>query len=260
MEYGPLRDSSGPAIIYLDYAQPRELAWWKVIVSRGIGWSIASGQISPWAVRVEDIRLGIAGEADVDQQQPPAREAARYLARLCHAYDLGSQCSAALAAADLTLPLHASTAPSKPATIELPQPSFPARATSPGQLDCPIESNHPGYYMSLSLCPWIFGPALWSVFWEPEVPCNFAGAWLGPITSVLNPIITNVAPLWLGVAICGRRAIVKSILPSLAELRDCPHARPVVDSAAWTGVPQSFMDIHPPGPYLRNGMVARADV
>lgn len=224
--YDPVLDSPSSLEIDLDYALPQELAWWKAIASCGVGWSIADGQVSPWAVRVEDIGLCIlARGADGYQRPPTAGEAACYLARLCYAYDLGSQCSAALAAA-LTLPLHASTAPLKPTAIELPRSSFPARVTSPGQLDYqdfPAEFSHLGYYMSLSLCPWIFGPALWSVFWEPEVPCNFAGAWLGPITSILDPIIsddnlellakilsfTTVAPLWLGVTLCGRRANCK---------------------------------------------------
>ncbi|KAK1768138.1 hypothetical protein QBC33DRAFT_577788 [Phialemonium atrogriseum] len=241
--YNPVLDSPSSLEIDLDYALPQELAW-KAIASCGVGWTIADGQVSPWAVRVEDIGLCIlARGADGYQRPPTAREAACYLARLYHAYDLGSQCSVVLAAA-LTLPLHASTAPLKSASIELPRPSFPARVTSPGQLDYqdfPAEFSHLGYYMSLSLCPWIFGP----------------------ITSILNPIISNdnlellakilsftvVAPLWLS-----------SILPSLAKLQDCPHAQPAVDSAAWTSMPQSFINLHPPGPYLRDGMVSRSDV
>lgn len=279
MEYGQLLDSSGstetnPVLkLDLDYAQPHELAWWKAIASRGVGWSMAGGQVSPWAVRVDDIGLEIAGKADITQHPPTAREAACYLARLCHAYGLGSQRIAAIAAA-LTIPLHASTAMMKSVTIDLPKPSFSVRVAPPGQKRCPTEFKRLSYYMSLSICPWIFGPSLWSIFWEPGVPCNFAGAWLGPITEILNPIIednnlellarvlsfTNVAPLWLGVALCGRQAVVEAIIPSLAQLRDYPYGRPDVDSAVWTGVPQSFMDISPPGPYLRNGMVSRADV
>ncbi|KAL1850456.1 hypothetical protein VTK73DRAFT_9677 [Phialemonium thermophilum] len=278
MEYGAVLEAPDGPELHLSYATPPERAWWKAIVSPGTGWSIAGGQISPWAVRIEDLGIRIAGDADADpgRRPPTSRQAAQYVARLCSAYDLGSQCSAALAAA-LSLPLHASIAPLKSTTIELPPPSFTTGAACPEQQrfpPLPKEFRHLGYYLSLSLSPWILGPALWSVFWDPAVPCHFAGAWLGPILAVLDPVITSnnmellakllsftkVAPLWLGVALCGRRAIVKSILPSLAELRDYPHARPVVDSAAWTGVPQSFMDIHPPGPYLRDGMIARADV
>lgn len=129
--------------------------------------------------------------------------------------------------------------------------------------------------MSLSICPGIFGPLLWSVFWEPGVACNFAGAWLGPIETVLRPIIennelellakvlsfTSVAPLWLGLALCGPRAIIKSVLPSITRLTEYGHTEPHIDSAAWTGIVQSFLHVHPPGPYLQDdGMVSRADV
>ena len=103
---------------------------------------------------------------------------------------------------------------------------------------------------------------MWSVFWEPGIPCNFAGAWLGPIVSVLQPIIddnnlellakilsfTRVAPLWLGAALCGPKGKVGTIIPSLNKLHDYMWTRPSINSAAWICVPQSFMHIHPPGP------------
>jgi hypothetical protein len=49
-------------------------------------------------------------------------------------------------------------------------------------------------------------------------------------------------------------------MPFLDELRSYPHTHPSVDAAAWTGIPQSFMDIHPPGPYLQGGKISRANI
>ena len=40
--------------------------------------------------------------------------------------------------------------------------------------------------MILSLAPGYFGSALWSIFWEPDIPCNFTGAWVGPTSDVLR--------------------------------------------------------------------------
>ncbi len=52
---------------------------------------------------------------------------------------------------------------------------------------------------------------------------------------IIGTYLSHTLELWLGVALCGRRAIIKSILPSLAELRDYPYFRPDLDAAAWTG-------------------------
>ena len=62
MEYLPRQPSNSQLpTLRLDYALPQERAWWKAIVARGIGWSIASKHLphpkakaSPWAVQVED--------------------------------------------------------------------------------------------------------------------------------------------------------------------------------------------------------------
>ncbi|CAM6002547.1 unnamed protein product [Sphagnum balticum] len=263
---------SGSVEIHLSYASSEELIWWKAIVARGVGWTIG-GEFSPWAVQVNNLDLEIAGNIDVIDTPPTAIQAASYLARLCNAFDLGNQYSAALAAA-LSLPLHRSTSLQKPAAIELPCPLLSTCTGSPGQCQNLIDFKLLGRYMALSLDPNYFGSAMWSIFWEPDVPCNFAGAWLGPINNVLRPIIldnklellakvlsfTNVAPLWLGVALCGRTTIINSILPFLDELRPYPYVRPFANVAAWTGIPQSFMDKYPSGPYLQNGRISRANV
>ncbi len=274
LHYEPLDSPSGSVKINLDYALPQELTWWKAIVARGSAYSItADNRHSPWGVLVDSLDLEIVGEIDVHHSPPTPRQAAGYLARLCSAYDLGDQCSAALAAA-LTLPLHRSTAPFGPVTIELPRPLLSIRVEPPGQAQYPTDFRHLGRYMTLSLSPSYFGSILWSVFSEPNVPCNFAGAWLGPIGDVLRPIVernklellakvlsfTNAAPLWLGLALCGPGKIIKSIIPFLDKLQAFPHTFASVDAAAWTGIPQSFMDFHPPGPYVQEGKISRADV
>lgn len=278
----PSEQSGGPrSQVRLDYALSQERAWWKALVTPGIGYSISGADlspddkmVSPWAVQVQDIGIDVSGEVVVGRRPPSAREAAQYIARLCRVFGLGNQCSAALAAA-LTFPLHASIVGGKSAMVELPRPSLTSYLSRPAQDDPPPEFPHIGYYMSLSLCPGIFGPLLWSVFWEPGVTCNSAGAWLRPIETVLRPIIekdelellakvlsfTSAAPLWLGLALCGPRAIVKSILPSITQLAEYIHTKPDIDSAAWTGIVQSFLHVQSPGPYLQDdGTVSGADV
>ncbi len=250
--------------INLDYASSQELAWWRAITRPGIGWSIQGDQVAPWAIYVEDLGLEVLGNGISKQSPtaPTASQAAQYLDRLCRAFGLGTQRSAALAAA-LSLPLHSTAA--RP-TIELPKPSLSSRVTSP-ENSKPPELALLNYYMTLSLSPRILGSSLWSVFWEPDVPCNFAGAWVGPILAVLGPIIqdnnlellakvlsaTRMAPLWLGITLCGRQAIINSITPSLRQGRSYSHTQPNIDAAAWTNAPQSFMDTCPKGPIFRKG-------
>ncbi|CAM1508768.1 Fc.00g056160.m01.CDS01 [Cosmosporella sp. VM-42] len=260
------------ATLDLHYASPQERRWWKAIVARGIGWSISDERTSPWAIEVGDIGFEILDCVESNEGPPTAREAACYLSRLCNAYGLGSQSSAALAAA-LTIPLHASATSPRPAEIKLPKPAFTTHPICSDSTSISTDFNLIGYLMTLSLCPWAMGPALWSVFWDPDVPCNFAGAWLLPIAAALQPIISNdclerlakvlsftaVAPLWLGLAICGRQPVINSIYPSLAKLQDYPFFRPNVDAAAWTGVAQSFIDCHQTRP-CHDGTISRADV
>lgn len=223
MTYGRHGPSIGPsphpgAILDLDYASIQEKRWWKSIVSLGTGWSMAGTRISLWAVSIDNIGVDVETGIDDDDKPPPtASEAACYLFRLCDAYDLGNQSSAALAAA-LTIPLHADISFFDPSEIELPQPTFATSATCSVSNRASAEFDLIDHLMTLSLSPWVIGPSLWSVFWDPEVPCNFAGYWLFPIAASLQPIInqnkmevlakamspTIAGPLWLGLAICGR--------------------------------------------------------
>lgn len=276
VEYLPLPEAStqiASTVLHLEYASPGEQRWWKAITASGQGWTVSGSKPSPWATVVQDLDVSIAGDPEDNQRPPTAREAAHYLSRFCEAYDLGSQCTAALAAA-LTIPLHANINSFKSVEIQLPKPSFNTYSGltgSPPHL--PAEFDLIGYYMTLSACPWVLGPSLWSVFWCPDVPCNRAGAWLQPISDILEPIIQNndmellarvmsfspMSPLWLGLAICGRRAIIKCILPSLTKLYDYPFSHPFIDAAVWTGMAQSFLNFGLSGPSA-DGMVSRADV
>jgi hypothetical protein len=61
-------------------------------------------------------------------------------------------------------------------------------------------------------------------------------------------------------ALCGRKVVVNSIVPSLRELHDYPHTLPNLDAAAWTGTRQSFMDAPQSGLTGPPESVSRADV
>jgi hypothetical protein len=80
----------------------------------------------------------------------------------------------------------------KSAAIELPKPSFTIYyAHSESSRSVPTDFHLIDYYMTLSICPWVLGPSLWSIFWSPHVPFNRVGAWMAPIVDVLGPVIQN---------------------------------------------------------------------
>lgn len=263
--------------VSLPYARPAERRWWRAVTAPGVGWSLANGGMTPWATDVAEEGLGLsiaAMDADVAETPPTARQAARYLARLCAFFRLGSQSSAALAAV-LTFPLHA------PRHMRDAAPSAchgRGRGRGRGRVnddddddddDCalPSEFAHLSYYMTFSLSPRVIESALWSVFWAPDVPCHLAGAWIQPAAAVLTPILrtdtgavrpdanlellakvlsgTRAAPLWLGVALCGYGRVVQSIVSYLSRLWLPGHAVPTRTAAAWTGLPICFLHTLP---------------
>lgn len=89
-----------------------------------------------------------------------------------------------------------------------------------------------------------------SVFGEPSVPCTHSGASVLPIGDILTPIAlgghlelhakvlsyTQASPLWLGSALCGKAAGVRSVLDSCMW-----RSAHTLDTAAWTGIAASFM-------------------
>lgn len=256
----------------LSYASDQEIRWWKAIVAPGSGWSIEGQRTSPWALSMEDFDVSVAGELASDYPPPLAEQAASYLHRFCCFFGLGRQSVAALSTT-LSVPLQANINSRGPASITLPAPSFSAQVSHRNLHGLPPEMQHLGRYMTLSLSTSVFGALLWSIFWEPGIPCNFAGAWITPIRALLEPIIQNgeledlvratsgshVSPLWLGIALCGRVTIVKRIVPFLKYLTAYPEFRPNSNAAGWTGLALSFMDFYrlqPP----RNGTVTREDV
>jgi len=135
--------------------------------------------------------------------------------------------------------------------------------------------------MTLSICPQYLGSAIWSIFWEPGIQCNLASAWLGSIHQVIKPILEagdmerlakvfalrrpRLAPLWLGIFLCGCTEVTDMIGSYLTTLKEQPYygslAGPDPDVAVWTGSRQSFFDEDSSGPYVGpNICVPRADL
>jgi hypothetical protein len=103
------------------------------------------------------------------------------------------------------------------------------------------------YYMSLSSNPQFLSSALWGIFWEPGIDCNFVSAWFEPIIHVIQPLVESrevlghllahrnpsVGQLWYGVLACGHTATFISIVHFLKSLIAPTFPRPMPDIAAW---------------------------
>jgi hypothetical protein len=210
----------------------------------------------------------------------PHTEATYFLLELAELFDLGTQPTAAFSAA-LLLPFHNF----QDLTPNLPRPVLPtytgayrengSSRTVLGYVD------DLQYYMTLSISPRCLSSAIWSIFWEPGISCNLASAWLGAIHHTLLPILKDsdlqilaivfafrrprLAPLWLGICICGSSAIAEMIQSYLTTLEESPYSRsladPDLDIAAWTASPQSFLDEPTSYPYVGSNIsVTRADL
>jgi len=271
------RPPTPPVSIPVDlrYARSKEFEWWKTLITPGISISIGDspGSFSPWSLVIEDLAgLKLIGRCaqTTSPHLPSARQAAGYLARLCSAYNLGNQSSAALAAA-LCFRIHRRSRRLSVPKLRLVLSRLPGSTRPSDKPTVPSEFNHLRYYMTLGLSHHALPVLLESIFWDPSVPCNHAGQWLRPIRMILDPIVTSgdrellaktianaslkVSPLWLGVLLCGD-------YPYLLNIMDWYHwnSRSTVDVAAWTGIPRSFLSLQPTGPHLEGGHVTRSNV
>jgi hypothetical protein len=277
-----VRPQSSEVVIHLGDASRKLVRWVCALLVQGPGW-LVKGRLPPWTTyyygyqRFSVITTRQLKELE-KEEAPSSSVAAALLIEFCQLYPFGSQPTAAFFAA-LVLPFHNK----RGFHPQLPMP----RIHGPqGRHSQPLDRiqdyvNDLPYYMTLSICPRYLGSAVWSIFWEPGVPCNLASAWLGSIHQVIKPLLEvgsmemlakvfalrrpQLAPLWLGIFVCGCTEILDMIGSYLTTLEEQPYfgswARPDPDVAVWTGSHQSFFDETCSGPYIgQNALVPRADL
>lgn len=263
----------GYGTVNLNYATKEELGWWQLITTPGIYFAAQNNEeCLPWSISPDKhgglrfIPNDSHQEVQIDKL-PSASQAAVYVHRLCHVYGLQNQCSAALAAA-ISLPSQRKFSPCH-SQVLLPRPKLLSQLNPlVVSEDLPPGFDTLGYYMTLSTCRRVYSSCLESVLWKPNVACNAAGAVLRSIYNLLHPIIesrdfeliskvlacSKAAPLWLGMALCSKVSSISTVLQHGA----CSRGQ--AETAAWTGIPQSFMDIPPCSPFLKDGVVSRANI
>ncbi|KAK2867796.1 hypothetical protein FQN49_003464 [Arthroderma sp. PD_2] len=274
-------------VVDLGNASEDAARWWIALLSSGQGWKAIVSRdsdrfhLSPWSVEVDyetNSKVGVKtmqSHTALSKSTPPSSlQALEYLVEFCTLHDTHSQLFAALAVA-LTLPTHNQYRIS---------PSLPLLGGRHAFGELAISSNIPElyddlpYYMAMSCHCRAVISSLCGVFWQQDVPCNLVSPWLHPILNeipdlssdpsfpaqnVLLAIICAIrcpplAPLWFGATLSG----LSSLIINLAG-NGTPPLNP--DASAWTGCPQSFMDMPGSGSYYiqtssDNKIISRADV
>ncbi|KAJ5594846.1 uncharacterized protein N7459_001054, partial [Penicillium hispanicum] len=250
--------------------------WWSALLAPGEGWEAfvtrdPADFVAPWSIiRTCETTFFIKHKTlSPDSNSGPlsSKKAFEVLAEFALSHQLGSQFSIALATA-LTIPLHRYY--TLTARLPFPKPmcgkksSHSVEAMPPMWLRLMEELP---YYMTLSCNPELMMSILCGSFWEPGVPCNLVSPWLHPVLNeVLGglPIKSGHDQEVLGLMCAIRRPsiIISGLGPTILEM--VKMGMPPLDhnGFAWTGCPQSFMDISGSGPYTSEtpSFIMRQDV
>ncbi|KAL9015507.1 MAG: hypothetical protein Q9185_007097 [Variospora sp. 1 TL-2023] len=253
----------------------RRIRWFAAILAPGSGFQVISHQgdghryHSPWALSLATqksyfhIRPGKDyQDLEVSGRTPlNSYEALHSLVDSCNREGVSKhQLHAALATA-LLFPTH-NYLNVHPA---LPHPTAGNPSSSPIKPSCEDADqlfNDLPYYITLSCGGDIINSTLCGVFWNPQVPSNLASPWLQPLMDLKGmKSVQSTTGCYAEVLamICARRAPNVAFLSIGAAtsgltstiLEQVRTGQPPLErhAYAWTGVPQSFMDIAGEGKY-----------
>ncbi|KAK3312495.1 hypothetical protein B0H66DRAFT_570749 [Apodospora peruviana] len=291
----------GPHDVVLDLrapASPQLVRWLCAVLAPRLGWCV-SGRFPKWATRVDgNISFVIVSDVQVQlaEHPPNSKQATELLVELCDLFGLGTadseQHSNFASQAPYTAAFLAALAVPLYRTHELkPKMAVTAlKRSKGGRMSCAESARiHQyvadlNYYMTLSADTYGSHSTLWSMFWQPDIPCNLVGPWLGGTHDALKLLIadrnvsalTNVFALrrprvamwWLGVLLLGSPAVWDDMVIWLetAEGRfggrglgaiSCPD----ITFSAWIGSSNTFLDQEVTDTYqCETDLVPRADI
>lgn len=269
-------------------ASPKLVRWICAVLSPKLGWHAEEGELPPWAALCDgDVQFSISTDTPIGADEAPSSSEAReLLTEFCllfgltsaHEHEPMSPCTAAFMGA-LALPFYRDD--------DLrPQLMVPPLKRNTGndpavQDGSPIEQLYSDlpYYMTLSMHPISVGSMLWSIFWQPDIPCNLVSPWLQAIHDTIRPILEKkdavflgklfshrrqrISIMWLGIFFLGDPTIFDRISRYLETLEERPHfsstSPPDISVAAWTGSAQSFVDLNGSQNQCSD-TIARADI
>ncbi|KAK4459846.1 hypothetical protein QBC42DRAFT_207154 [Cladorrhinum samala] len=293
--YGNDRQQPSLTIDITDVDDPAEARFWAAVLAPDQGWkaTISSGQdsddagplFSPWSLRIMQQRP--QGRWFILQTNPniqseaaalsPASfsDALEFLEKFCCRRGIADQSRAALAAVLLFPSLkdsgdHHLQLPALTSSARLDYPTF----TSPCDFQHTYSQANPeslDRLIALSCHVQGIRPMLLSSFYDPEIECNAVSPWLQGALAAIDDVVVSqddplilgrmlmdrqpkIAPLWLGVTVLG-------LGPKLLVEATSYGMIPVnLDSAAWSGTVQSFIQLPVSDPPLvAGGLIARAD-
>ncbi|RAL17788.1 uncharacterized protein BO97DRAFT_14807 [Aspergillus homomorphus CBS 101889] len=255
--------------------------WWLAILAPGEGWEAFVTRepqdfLAPWSIsRNCETSFSIRHQTRSPKSTSAplsSQQAFQALAEFSVLHQVGSQFSIALAAA-LTIPLHKYCG----STAQLPFPSETSKRLTATPDAIPqawlMLFEELPYYMTLSCNPELMISMFCGSFWDLGIPCNLVTPWLHPALSEVmrdSPISAhdqeilalmcavrrpNISALWFGAVTSGLGPTivvrVRSGMPPLNR-----------NACAWTGYPQSFMDVPGSGPYTCESpeYILRSDV
>ncbi|CAG8908425.1 unnamed protein product [Penicillium egyptiacum] len=264
-----------PEVIEVDLppdASEAEIVWWNAVLSGTPAWEISVEYesekfISPWSVSLAgaiSMRAKQGTHQSTTYNPPSSTTAFKYLTRFCSHHRIYAQCTAALSASFFTRNgrLH------KSPTLPIPRPAknpkdLQSTPTSPKSISALI-SEHENllpYYMTLMSNMWLTTlPAIKSIFFNPDIPCNLVSAWTNAAFAIISPIVKQddiprllnglsarqprVASLWLGAAVMGTSSIY---------LKECEQGMMTssLQAEAWMGTTTTFLT-QPPGLYAND--------
>ncbi|KAJ5428778.1 hypothetical protein N7445_010232 [Penicillium cf. griseofulvum] len=270
-----------PEVIEVDLppdASEAEIVWWNAVLSGTPAWEISVEYesdkfVSPWSVSLGgSISMRAKQELHLESttySPPSSTTAFQYLTRFCNHHHIYAQCTAALSASFFTRDVFLRKSPTLPIPRPAKNPNYHS-PTSPQSTSALISEHEKllPYYMTLSSKMWMTTiPAMKSIFFNADIPCNLVSAWTNATFAVINPIVEQgdiprllnglaareprVASLWLGAAIMGTSSIYLN------------HSKqglmaPLLEAEAWMGVRTTFIT-QPPRIYHKDADFVQRD-
>ncbi|KAB5572223.1 hypothetical protein GE09DRAFT_1170471 [Coniochaeta sp. 2T2.1] len=268
-------------------ASPDLIRWLCAILAHGPGWRATSFPV--WAMFASsDVRFVILtdGRVSFDPNKPPptAPQAAELLIEFCGLFALdGRRAGRGRTPGKGAVPFEELSPYTAAFLAALSLPTYGAQKLEPILTLFPLERKGPNgirrvdaasirqyvedlpYYMTLSAETYGLQSTLWSMFWQPDIPCNLVSPWLAGVLCVLRPLIDardattvsktfalrrpRVALWWTGLLLLGSPDIWQQMTLWL-ETTEGRHGRglaalsyPDITVAAWTGSPNSFWEL-----------------
>ncbi|KAJ5884770.1 hypothetical protein N7495_009280 [Penicillium taxi] len=240
-----------------------ECLWWRAILCPEYGWNATTKYndhlyVSPWSASSKDIGFTLSkrpSSPEAKLKPPSSTTALKYLSRFCIHHCLYGQCSAALAGVlyipflggrELFLPF-----PKKCSQLEKAKVDLADRNGSPSVSIPELLKEHRDLlpkYMTLSSNVWGLRSLLVSTFFNPEIECNLASAWLNPAFAVIDSIQSTggslatflakrqprLGILWLG-------AIITDVADSVLSATRNGRTALDISASVWTGTTQTFL-------------------